>query len=341
MSGIAVVQARISMIDARLAELSAAGRRAQVDPLAADTFAATLGDVQAASSTSQVGAVGPGSSTTSGDGIVAAAREYLGVPYRWGGTDPATGMDCSGLVQRVLGDLGIDAPRTVADQRHLGTPVASMADARPGDLLVYASASSPSGRHIGIYVGDGQMLHAPRTGQDVQIGKAWSNPTAIRRVVPEAATTSDTPGVTTAAAVTGPRPAWASVAGSTAYDAVFADATRRYQLPQGLLAAVAQQESGMRPDAVSPAGAVGLMQLMPGTARELGVDPRDPAQAVDGAARYLRTQLNAFGSLDLALAAYNAGPGNVRKHGGVPPFEETRSYVAAITGRLAASGGTT
>ena len=346
MSGIAEVQARISMIDARLAELSTVGRRARVDPMAADAFAATLGEVQAASSTVQQGAPVVGPSRPTGEDVVAAAREYLGVPYRWGGTDPATGLDCSGLVQRVLGDLGIDAPRTVADQRNLGTPVATMADARPGDLLVYASESSPSGRHIGIYVGDGQMLHAPRTGEDVQVGKAWSNPTAIRRVMPEAATTSalmsPAPGTTTAGAATGLRPAWASAAsGSTAYDAVFADATRRYQLPQGLLAAVAQQESGMRPDAVSPAGAVGLMQLMPGTARELGVDPRDPAQAVDGAARYLRTQLDAFGSLDLALAAYNAGPGNVRKHGGVPPFAETRSYVAAITGRLAASGGTT
>jgi len=70
---------------------------------------------------------------------------------------------------------------------------------------------------------------------------------------------------------------------------------------------------------------------MPGTARELGVDPMDPVQAVDGAARYLRTQLDSFGSLDLALAAYNAGPGAVRRHGGIPPYAETRAYVTAVT----------
>lgn len=89
-------------------------------------------------------------------------------------------------------------------------------------------------------------------------------------------------------------------------------------------------ESRYCPDAVSPKGALGLGQLMPGTARELGVDPFDPAQNLAGAARYLRLQLDAFGSLELALAAYNAGPGAVRKHGGVPPFAETRAYVREV-----------
>lgn len=82
------------------------------------------------------------------------------------------------------------------------------------------------------------------------------------------------------------------------------------------------------------------MQLMPATAASLGVDPMVPDQAIDGAARYLRQQLDSFGRLDLALAAYNAGPGNVRKHGGIPPFAETRSYVTAVTAALAEPGGT-
>ena len=95
-----------------------------------------------------------------------------------------------------------------------------------------------------------------------------------------------------------------------------------------------QRESAFDPRAVSPKGAKGLGQLMPGTAAELGVaDPFDPIANLDGAARYLVAQLHTFGSVELALAAYNAGPGAVRKHGGIPPFAETRAYVDWIMAR--------
>ena len=109
-------------------------------------------------------------------------------------------------------------------------------------------------------------------------------------------------------------------------------AARRHGIPEDLFLRLVRQESGWNPRAVSHKGAIGLAQLMPGTARGLGVDPRDPAQNLDGGARYLVQQYRRFGSWRLALAAYNAGPGAVAKHSGVPPYRETRNYVRAIMG---------
>ncbi len=118
-------------------------------------------------------------------------------------------------------------------------------------------------------------------------------------------------------------------------DAVLA-AAARYDLSPALIDAVARSESGYDAKAVSPAGAIGVMQLMPATARSLGVDPTDPAQNIMGGAAHLRAQLDRFdGAVDLALAAYNAGGGRVVQYGGVPPFKETRAYVATNLDRLA------
>ena len=99
---------------------------------------------------------------------------------------------------------------------------------------------------------------------------------------------------------------------------------------QVLFRALVEAESSYNPTAVSPKGAYGLGQLMPDTARGLGVDPRDPSQNLDGAARYLLAQLATFKDIDLALAAYNAGPHRVVEYSGVPPFAETRDYIARI-----------
>jgi soluble lytic murein transglycosylase-like protein len=118
--------------------------------------------------------------------------------------------------------------------------------------------------------------------------------------------------------------------GSTPYDALFAAAGARHGIDPRILSAVARVESNYDPNAVSSAGARGLMQFMPATAAGMGIDPLDPAQAIDGAARYLTTQMRDFGSLELALAAYNAGPGAVRRHGGIPPYAQTQNYVAKV-----------
>lgn len=110
-------------------------------------------------------------------------------------------------------------------------------------------------------------------------------------------------------------------------------------VPVRLFDALVSQESRYRPFARSHVGAMGMSQLMPGTARELGVsDPWDVQDNLSGGARYLRQQLDRFGSWELALAAYNAGPGRVQKHNGVPPFRETRNYVATIMATI--DGGT-
>ena len=109
-------------------------------------------------------------------------------------------------------------------------------------------------------------------------------------------------------------------------------AARRHGVPEELFLRLVQQESGWQPDAVSHKGAIGLAQLMPETARRLGVDPRNPEQNLEGGARYLAQQFRKFKSWRLALAAYNAGPGAVDKHDGIPPYRETRDYVKKIWG---------
>ena len=109
-------------------------------------------------------------------------------------------------------------------------------------------------------------------------------------------------------------------------------AARKHGVPEELFLRLVQQESGWNPNARSHKGAMGLAQLMPGTAQYLGVDPKDPRQNLEGGARYLAEQYREFGSWRLALAAYNAGPEAVRKHGGVPPFNETKNYVRVIWG---------
>jgi len=262
----------------------------------------------------------PGSGGVTGDEVITSAKKYLGVPYVFGGTTSA-GLDCSALVQKAYGDLGISLPRIAADQAHAGTPVANLAQARPGDILAFGEPAY----HVALYLGNNMMIAAPEPGDHVKIQSVYQTPTSIRRIV------GNEPGIVAG----GSQQAGGALAGVAEYSPIFAQNEARYRLPAGLLAAVAETESGGNAAAVSPAGAQGLMQLMPSTARGLGVNPWEPSQAVRGAAQLLSGYLSRFGSVPLALAAYNAGPGAVEQYGGVPPYTETQNYATKITGLMA------
>ncbi|HET9423561.1 MAG TPA: transglycosylase SLT domain-containing protein [Nocardioides sp.] len=300
----------VSAVTTRIAEIRSDMVSLGLDRVSAGSGAAFT---RALASVGEAGQEATGQPT--GADVVAEARKYLGVPYVWGGTDPAKGLDCSGLVQLVYRNLGIELPRVSSQQATAGRAVPSMAQAQPGDILAFNSPVN----HVGIYIGAGKMIEAPRTGLDVRVIDVYETPTAIRRVLPGQA-------VNGVGAATG-------VSAEVPYARLFESAGARYGVDPTLLAAVAEQESGYRPDAVSPAGAQGLMQLMPATARGLGVtDSFDPAQAVDGAARLMRDLLDRFDSTPLALAAYNAGPGAVLRYDGIPPYPETQNYVRSVMG---------
>jgi cell wall-associated NlpC family hydrolase len=335
---VAAVQARIAEISSRFGVPSVpVSVSTQVAPAPSPTFDEQMDVAQATTwaSTGTAAPTVPGATSSlsaqrssgatapdaAGERAVALAKQHLGTPYVWGGEAPG-GFDCSGLMQWAYKQVGVDLPRVSTQQAKAGREV-SAAEARPGDLVFFERGTVD---HIGMYAGAGQWVVAPKSGdvvklQDVDLSKA----TTIRRVTPDPA------------AVAGPA-SWAAAAaqaaGATPYAALFAKAGAEHGVSPALLRAVARAESGFDAGARSPAGAQGLMQLMPATAKSLGVDPLQPAQAVDGAARLLKSHLQRFGATELALAAYNAGPAAVAKHGGVPPYAETRSYVAKVMAEL-------
>ena len=294
---------------------------------------ATSASAGAASGVSgQPGATGAAAGADIGQQAVAQAETFLGVPYQWGGTDPATGVDCSGLVQDVYSRLGVDLPRTSQEQALVGTAVGSLAQAQPGDLVFYpgsdGTATAPG--HVGIYIGNGQMIDAPHAGADVRVDPVGT-PTEIRRVagLAPAASGPELPGG--AAAAGGGTGSSGVVPGTPAgLVGTFEQAAATYNVPASLLSSVAFNESSFRADIGSAAGAKGLMALMPATAASYGVDPYDPAQAVPAAAQLLAGYHQKYGSWSLALAAYNAGPGAVAQYGGIPPYPQTQAYVAKV-----------
>ena len=308
MDGVSQIQSRILEIQSRFM------------PSTAPTTSGDWASAAAAAGLSPTSALSSSRSPTSASesAVISQAQKYIGVPYVWGGTDPSKGLDCSGLTQLVYKNLGIDLPRTASQQATSGQAVASLANARPGDLVFFDYSSSRAGLdHVGIYLGGGKMIAAPQEGESVKIQDVGT-PTVIRRILPEQTPSASSSG------------SGSSLAG-VPYADLFTRAGNRYGIDPSILAAVANQESGFNASASSAAGAKGLMQFMPGTAQSLGVNPLDPSSAVDGAARYLSSLNKQFGSMDLALAAYNAGPGAVSRYGGIPPFTETQNYVSAVT----------
>ena len=313
MEGVTQVQARISEIQTRFVHRAPAtnGNWARA------AAAAGLDGASATSASSSPGA------TATESAVLAEAEKYLGVPYLWGGTDPTKGLDCSGFTKLVYDNLGIDLPRTSSQQATSGRAVASLADARPGDLVFFDNSSDRPGiDHVGLYLGNGKMMAAPQAGESVKVQDVGT-PTVIRRVLPEQPT-----------AMTGT--SGSSALAGVPYANLFTQAANRHGVDASLLAAVASQESSFNSQAVSPAGAQGLMQFMPGTAKGLGVNALDPSSAINGAAKYLSQLTGQFGSTELALAAYNAGPGTVSRYNGIPPYPETQNYVRAVMNKAEA-----
>ncbi|GIG24074.1 C40 family peptidase [Cellulomonas denverensis] len=194
MTGIAAVQARMAEIRALVAPTTTTTTTTATSTEATTAFAQALATASADTGTTATTTV---SGSVTGESLVEAAKAYQGTPYVWGGESlDEGGLDCSGLVQRALADLGVTGiPRTAREQMTLGEEVPSLDQARPGDLLVFGGGS-----HIGIYVGDGQMIDAPKPGDQVRIRDVYTEPTTIRRILPSAAEVGAATAASTASA---------------------------------------------------------------------------------------------------------------------------------------------
>ncbi|TFD87310.1 NlpC/P60 family protein [Cryobacterium lactosi] len=189
------IQSRLVQLNDLVSGGTGIAKSSTASSTAASAVSATsFADALAAATGTAAAATGTAGSGATGAGVVAAAEKYLGVPYVFGGED-SSGMDCSGLVQRVYADLGIEVPRLVSGQMTIGTEVASLAEAKPGDLIV-----TGGGDHILIYAGNNQVIHAPYEGRTVCKVDAYmddSEITTIRRVIPDQAATAGLPANST------------------------------------------------------------------------------------------------------------------------------------------------
>lgn len=229
--------------------------------------------------------------TQIGQAAVNEAEKYLNTPYVWGGESPSEGFDCSGLVQYVYSQLGIELGRTTYDQVKEGVEIPKQ-DLQPGDLVFFGDASAP--HHVGIYVGADQYIQAPKTGDVVKVSSLSDrNDYATARRVSGDSSTSSTSTV--------------SVPEEMTYQQIVNQAASKYGLDPALIAAVIEQESTWKANEVSDSGAVGLMQLMPDTAAELGVsNSYDAIQNIMGGSKYLSGLISKYGETK-GLALYNTG----------------------------------
>ena len=305
------VTARIQQIQSQLAMLAPPATGAA----SATAFAGSL----AAARTDTATVNADGTIPPSGDAVVTEARKYLGVPYVWGGTDPKSGLDCSGLVQLVYKNLGVDLPRVSWQQAKAGTEVTGgLANARPGDILAFGSPVH--------HVGDLRRERNDGRGAPTRQGR----PGRARSTRPPR-TSGGSSRHDNAFGAGGIAASAARVAPSTPYANLFSAAADRYGVPATLLSAVARQESGYDPKAVSPAGAQGLMQLMPGH----GKRPRgeQPVRPRPGGRRSRPDAARP----DRPVRQHRAGPrgvqrrpGAVLKYDGIPPYPETQRYVRNV-----------
>jgi soluble lytic murein transglycosylase-like protein len=188
-------------------------------------------------------------------------------------------------------------------------------------------------------IGQLEAMMASATGAQAAATGGAAAPTAFADALTSASgAPAAVPAAATSFAGTVSATGASSLPAGTPYGAEITAAARRHGLDPALLAGLVKQESGFNANALSPAGARGLTQLMPATAAGLGVaDATDPAQALEGGAKYLKAQLDRFGGdVAKALAAYNAGPGAVQRFGGVPPYAETQAYVRRVQSYAAA-----
>jgi cell wall-associated NlpC family hydrolase len=180
---IAEVQARMAAITAQFVTPLQAPAQQSVATESTGDFASELAAKSGLYSTPS--AVGPAAAGRTATGtaaeLITDAKRYLGVPYVGGGTNPATGLDCSGFTQLVFSHAGIDLPRVSWEQAKTGTAVDGLANAQPGDLLAFDNPVD----HVAIYLGDHKMIHAPKPGKSVEISDVYETPSAIRRLLPD------------------------------------------------------------------------------------------------------------------------------------------------------------